>query len=111
MKPGDRVRLRSGNDVGTIRTVDDYRAVVAWDSGPQVGDRKTWHVSELSRVAEAWDNPPRTRVEPDPVEATITQIVDDVTDVIASLVRSVCMDDKTAYRDLLELVALRLGGV
>jgi hypothetical protein len=45
------------------------------------------------------------------VELAMQGLVDEVTDAICDLIRAVCMGDATLYRDLLERVALRLGGV
>lgn len=112
MKPGDRVLRRSdGYHVGQVLAVGDYRATVEWPGGAT----SECHVSLLRVV------PPRAETQPpvsiaavvatEAVEARMEHIVYEVTEVIATLVRTVCMGERDLYRDLLERVAQRLGDV
>lgn len=104
MRGGDRVTDRAGLRFGTVEFTDDYRASVAWDGGGS----SIPHVSELRVI------PPvsvAAVVATEAVSVRMETLVDEVTDVIASLVRTVCMGERDLYRDLLERVAQRLGDV
>lgn len=49
-REGDRVRLHSGANVGTVKEVTStFRVLVEWPSGWQ----GSWHVNELVRVEES----------------------------------------------------------
>ena len=52
-----------------------------------------------------------TEETPLPDHLVAAAMVDEVTDVICTLVRTICMGDKTLYRPLIETVAHRLGDV
>lgn len=46
-REGDRVRLHSGADVGTVKSIPStFRVLVEWDSG----SHGSWHVNELVPV-------------------------------------------------------------
>lgn len=111
MKPGDRVLRRSdGYHVGQVLAVGDYRATVEWPDGAT----SECHVSLLRVVPPRAETPWPTVaavVATEAVNVRMETIVDEVTDVIATLVRTVCMGERDLYRDLLERVAQRLGDV
>lgn len=108
MRVGDHVHLRRAptGAVGVVLSVNDYRAIVEWPDR----STSTWHVDLLRAVA-----PPPVSiaavVATEAVNVRMEEIVDEVTDVIASIVRMVCMGERDLYRDLLERVAQRLGDV
>lgn len=49
-REGDRVRLHSGRDFGTVKSIPStFHVLVEWDSG----SHGSWHVNELVRLAES----------------------------------------------------------